>query len=165
MLREGGFGDETVVHQFLAGFAETAVAHVGFPDVEDFCDGVTLEELDVGDDVEQGGLVHPVRERDHLGGGMILLSIRLQLLLILIRIDMHNPMRRYRIILIKNQLLLVLALKHHLQIIRSEPIGIDDLYTVDELDGGCVTVLSEEGDGVLACEDAVEDVGDGFIHE
>lgn len=52
MLGEGRFGDEAVVHQFLAGFAETPVAHVGFPDVEDFCDSVPFEELDVGDDVE-----------------------------------------------------------------------------------------------------------------
>lgn len=52
VLGEGRFGDEAVVHQFLAGFAETPVAHVGFPDVEDFCDSVPFEELDVGDDVE-----------------------------------------------------------------------------------------------------------------
>ena len=124
--------------EFLSGLAENSVVNVGLPDVEDFRDDVVLEKLDVGDDVEHRALVHPVRERYHLSRGVALCS-----LFALLREHVHYSIRGYCVILVQSQLLLVLTLVNHLQIIRPKLgwLVVVRPHTVDELYRGHVSVL------------------------
>ena len=68
MFRESGFSNKTVVNQFLSSFAENSIMNVGFPEIENFCNGIVFEKLDVDNDVKHSGFVHPVRQTYDLGG-------------------------------------------------------------------------------------------------
>jgi hypothetical protein len=75
---------------------------------------------------------------------MVVFAVGFELFLVFIGIDVDDTMGRNSVVFIQNQFFLVLALEHNLQIVRTEPIRIDDLNTINKFDGCCVSVLSKE---------------------
>ena len=130
------------------------------PYSKDLGQGITLEETDVGDNIEQSRLMHPIGQPHNLSRKQILPTLSFELLLHPLRVNFDNSLSRNSVVLVKSRFLLVFIAGDHLQIIGSEHFGVVFLDAVDEFDGSGVAVLSEEGDGHVACFDGLQNVVD-----
>jgi len=70
MLGKRRLCNECIMDESLASFAEDSIMHISLPDVEYFCNGIILEELNVRDDIEHRRFVHPIRKGNHLCAGI-----------------------------------------------------------------------------------------------
>lgn len=96
---------------------------------------------------------------------MVVFAVGFELFLVLIGINVDDTMGRNSVVFIQNQFFLILALEHNLQIVRTEPIRIDDLNTINEFNGCCVSVLSKEWNSILSRSNAIKHIGHRFIDE
>lgn len=72
---EGRLDQKVVPDQHGPFLVEHPLAHVGHPDLEQLGLHVVLEEVDVGDDVEHGAFMHPLRKGHHLSRGIYVLVL------------------------------------------------------------------------------------------
>lgn len=61
ILRKGWLGQKSVRNKSLSGFQKSSEPDVFFPNSKDFGNGISFEETNICNDIEQGGLVHPIR--------------------------------------------------------------------------------------------------------
>ena len=103
---------------------EASIADVLLPNAKDLSDSIALEESNVSDDIEQSGLMHPIRKSNDFSRKEFFLPLGLELFLQALGIDLNNSMGRDGVVLVKGGFLLILISSDDLEVVGAELLRI-----------------------------------------
>lgn len=134
---------KVLVDKSLTGLAEELITNILSPLEEDFQNDIILEEVDVGDNIEESGGSHPVSQRIELGWSQVLQIHPLLQLLFSQSLDIDNT--RSRNCVVVSEIRFSFLSWQNRKLVRLEDFfGSRSSNTMNELDRSGVSIFGEE---------------------
>lgn len=158
-------GYENICYKFLPYFEIVTISDILFPNRENFSDSIAFKELDICDDIEESGFMHPIWKSHNLCRKQIFSAFSFKLLFHTFRVHFYNTMSWNGIVFIISWFFLILIAVNDFQVVRSKDFSINFLNAIDEFYRSCVTILCEEWYSYISCFYRFQNVTHGLVYK